>query len=170
MEVPVVALAARITRSTFGGRRSHPFVSFYASQWWATTGWIASAVCNRVATSFRTPMIPRWSCGDGLGITERLTSVKRWNQTRACLSARRDSGAAMTRVDLTATSWRKAKTLPQSSAMVVNVLETTYFVLPRFAFASTASIVTTLSLSLASSALLLVSSSFAHSVLEREKS
>ena len=38
MEVPVVALAARMTRWAVGGRRSHPFVFLSISRWAATTG------------------------------------------------------------------------------------------------------------------------------------
>ena len=87
MEDPVVALSARMTRWAVGGRRSHPFVSFSVSCWAATTGRSASAVCNRVAMSVRTPVRPRWSCGAGLRGLGRLTYVQRWNQTRARLSA-----------------------------------------------------------------------------------
>ena len=82
MEVPVVALAARMTRWAIGGRWSHPFVSFYALSWAATAGRSASAFYNRVATLVRTPMRLRWSCGAGLGGLGRLTFVQRWNQTR----------------------------------------------------------------------------------------
>ena len=96
MEVPVVELAARMARLAVGGRRSHPFVSFSALRRVETTGRSASAVCNRVATSVRTPVIPRWYCGAGMGGLGRLMSVHCWNQTRARLSARRESGAART--------------------------------------------------------------------------
>ena len=75
----------------------------------------------------------------------------------------------MTRVDLTATTCRKAKKLLQLSSMVVNVLAEACFSLPGFAFASLASMVMMISLSLDSSALLVVSYSFAHSVMELAK-
>ena len=163
-----------MTRWAVGGRRSQPFVSFSALRWAVMTGRSASAVCNRVATSVRTPVRPRWSCGVGLGGLGRLTSVQRWNQMRARLSARRESGAAMTQGDLTATACRKAKTSSQSSAMVANVSAAAVsaeacFALPGFTFASSSSIVTTLLLSLTSSASLVESASNAHSVMERAK-
>ena len=174
MEVPVMALAARMTRWAVGGRRSHPFVSFSASHWAATMGRSALTVCIRVATSVRTPVRPRWSCGDGVGGLVRFTSVHRWNQKRVRLSAQRESGAARTQGYLTATSCRKAKTSSQSSAMVANVSATAVFLeacfaLPGFTLASTASIVTTLSSPLASSALLEESASGAHYMMERAK-
>ena len=75
----------------------------------------------------------------------------------------------MTRGDLTATAWRKAKTSSKLSVMVVNVLAAACFALPGFAFASSASMVMTLSSSLASSTSLVVSSSFANSVMEQAK-
>ena len=78
-------------------------------------------MCNQAATLIRNPVRPIWSCGTGLGGVGRLTSVQRRNQTRAGLSARRENGAAMTHGDLTETAWRKAKTLSQLSAMVVNI-------------------------------------------------
>ena len=53
--------------------------------------------------------------------------------------------------------------------MVFNVLSAACFDLPGFAFASLASIMMTLLSKLASSAWLVVSSSFAHSVMERSK-
>ena len=87
----------------------------------ATTGWSASTVCSRVATSVRTSMRSRWYCGAGVGGFERFTSLHRWNQTRVRLSARRESGAARTQRDLTETACRNAKTSSQLSAMVVNV-------------------------------------------------
>ena len=120
MEVPVVALAARMTRWAVDGRRSHPFVSLSISRWAATAGRSASAVCSRVATSVRTSVRPRWSCGAGVGGFCRFTSVHSCNQTRACLSTRRESGAARTRGYLTVAAWRKAKTSLQSSAMEAN--------------------------------------------------
>ena len=101
-------------------------------------------------------------------------SVHRQNQTCARLDVQRESGAARTQGDLTATACRNAKTSSQSSAMVANVLaaavlEEACFVLPGFFvlvaavyaeacftlpgfFASAALIVTTLSPLLASSA------------------
>ena len=113
MEVPVVALAARITRWAVGWRRSHPFVSISISRWAETTGRSASDICSWVATSVRTSVRPRWSCGAGVGGFGRFTSVHCWNQTRACLSAQRENGAARTRGDLTATACRNAKTSSQ---------------------------------------------------------
>ena len=65
MEVTVIALAARMTRWAVGGRQSHPFVSLSALRWAAILGRSASAVCNRVATSVRMPVKPRWSCEAG---------------------------------------------------------------------------------------------------------
>ena len=67
---------------------------------------------------------------------------------------------------MTATARRKAKTSSQSSAMFS---EESCFALPGFALDSAASIVTTLSSSLASYALLEESASDAHSVMERSK-
>ena len=121
MEIPVVALASRMTRWAVGGRRSHPFFSFFISRWTATTGRSASSVYSRVATSVRKSVRPRWSCGAGVGGFGRFTSVHCWNQTRSHLSARRESGAARTRGDFTATDCRNAKMSLQSSAMVANV-------------------------------------------------
>ena len=87
--------------------------------------------------------------------------VQRWNQMRARLSAQRDSGAAITRGDLTATAWRKSNTLSQLSEMVVNVSAVACFALPGFAnFVSSASMVMTLSSLLSSSASLVFSPSF----------
>ena len=170
MEVPVVALAARMKRWAVGGRRSHPLVSFSASRWAETTGRRAYAGCNRVATSVRTPMRPMWSCGDGLVGVGRLMSVQRWNQTRARLSTQMESGATMTRGDLNETACRKAKTLSQSSSVVVNVSEVACFALPGFTdFASSASMAMTLSSSLSSSASLVFYPYFAHSVMEGAK-
>ena len=94
----MVVLVARMTRWDVGGRRSHPFVYFSASRWAATTGRSASVVYKRVATSFRTPLIPRWSSGAGLGGLERLTSVQRWNQTRALVRAKGEWGRDDTRL------------------------------------------------------------------------
>ena len=79
----------------------------------------------------------------------RLASIERWNQSRARLSARRESGAAMNRLDLTATAWRNTKTSSQSSAIVVNISAAAGFALLGFAFTSSASMATTLSLLLA---------------------
>ena len=170
MEVPAVALSARMTRWAVGGRESHPLVSFSASRWVATTGWSASVVCNRFATSVRTPVRPMWSCGAGLGVVGRMMYVQRRNQTRARFSARRESESAMNHEDLTAMAWRKVKTLPQSSVMVVNISAVACFALPGFAdFSSSASMVMTLSSSFLSSAFLVFSPSFAHSVMERAK-
>ena len=76
----------------------------------------------------------------------------------------------MTHGDLTATAWRKAKMLSQSSAIFVNVSAVACFALPGFAgFSSSASMVVTLSSSLSLSALLVFSPSLAHSVMERAK-
>ena len=86
MEVPVVALAARMTFWAVGGRRSHPFVYFSVTRWLELMERSASVVCNRVATSVRTPVRPRWYFGAGLGSVGRLTSIQRWNQTRVRLS------------------------------------------------------------------------------------
>ena len=76
----------------------------------------------------------------------------------------------MTRGYLTATAWRKAKTLLQSSVMVANVSAAAVsaencFALPGFAFASPASMVMTLLLALALSTLLVESTYFAHSMM-----
>ena len=90
MEVPLVALAARMTRWGVGGRRSHPFVSFFALRWAATMGWSASAVCNMVVTSVKNPMAPMWSCGAGLGSVGRLVSVQQQVQTHALLRTKRE--------------------------------------------------------------------------------
>ena len=132
MEVPVVALAARMTRWAVGGRRSHPFVSFFVSCWAATTVRSYLSVCSRVATSVRTPVRPRWSCGDGVGGLGMFTSVHSWNQTRVRLSAQRQSGAGMNHGDLIATAWRNSKTSSQLSVIVVNVSVVAYFPLPDF--------------------------------------
>ena len=132
MEVLLVALAARVTQWTVGGRWSHPLVSFSASCWVVTTGRSASVVCSRVDTLVKTPVIPMWSCGAGLGNMGRLVSVHKRNQTFTHFSARRESGVAVTHGDLTATAWRKAKTLPQSSEMVTNVLVVACFGFPVF--------------------------------------
>ena len=80
-------------------------------------------VCNLVATLLNTPVIPVWSCGTVLDGVGSLISDHRRNHTRAHFSVPRESGAAVTHSDLTATDWRKAKTSSQSSAIVVNVLE-----------------------------------------------
>ena len=92
MEAPVVLLSTEMTRWAVCGRQSHPFVSFSDSRWAATTGRSAYAVCNRVTTSVRTPVRPRWSCGAGLGGLGRLTSVHSWNQTRVLVRAKGDWG------------------------------------------------------------------------------
>ena len=92
MEVPVVALAASMTRLAVGGRRSHPFVSFSASLWAATTGRSASAVCNRVATLVRTHVRLRWSYEVGVGGLGRLMSVHCWNQTLALVRKKGEWG------------------------------------------------------------------------------
>ena len=83
MEVPVLALAIRMTRCVIGGRRSHPLVSFFALRGVGTMGRSASAVCNLVATSVRTPVRRMCSCGVGLGGVGRLMYYQRQNQTRA---------------------------------------------------------------------------------------
>ena len=145
-------------------------LSVPALHWAATTGRSASVVCNQVATSVRTPVIPMWSCGSGLGNVGRLRSAQQRSQTHARLSVRRESGAAMTHGDFTAMTWRNSKTLSQSSAMVFNVSAVACFALPGFAvFLSSALMVTTLSSSLSSSAPLEFSPSFAHSVMEQAK-
>ena len=109
-----------------------------------------------------------WSCGAGLGGVGRLTSDQRWNQTHARLSAQRESGYEMTYRDLTATAWRKAKTLSQSSVMVANISAAACFALPGFAeFVSSVLMMITLLTLLSSSASLVVSSSFAYSMMER---
>ena len=59
MEVLVVALATRMARLAVGGRRSHPFVSFSALHWAATTRGSALAVCTRFSTLVRAPVRPR---------------------------------------------------------------------------------------------------------------
>ena len=83
VEVPVVALAARMTRWAIRGRYYHPLVSFSDSRWAATKGRSASAVCTWVVTLVRMPVIPVWSCEAGLGGVRRLTSIQQQNQTRA---------------------------------------------------------------------------------------
>ena len=161
MEVPVVALATRMTRFAVGGRRSHPFVSFYASLWAAATRHSASMVCNLVATLVRTPVIPMWYCGAVLGGVGRLMSVQLRKQTRACLSARRKNRATMNRRYLTATDWRKAKTSLQLSVMVANVSAVANFALPVFVFFSSSAFTPPLlSSSLSSSSPLAVSPFF----------
>ena len=173
MEVHVVALAARMTCWAVGGRRSHPFVSFSTLHWAATTGRSASSICSRVTTLVSMRVRPRWSCGAGVDSFGRFASVRRWNQTCARLSARREGGATRTRGDFMATACKNAKTLLQLSAIVANVLATTVSAEACFAIpvvlASTASIVTTILSSLASLALLEESASDAHSVMERAK-
>ena len=110
MEVPLVALASRMTRWDICGRRSHPLVSFSASLWAATTGQSASTVCNLITTLVKIPVRTMWYCGAGLVGVGRLVSVQRRNQTRVRLSAQRDSGAKVTHGDLTAIAWRNSKT------------------------------------------------------------
>ena len=84
---------------------------------------------------------------------------------RARLSARRESGTAVTRGDLTVTAWRKAKTLSKLSAIMANVSAVAYFALPFFVvFSSSASMPPSFSLSLSSP--LALSPSFVHSVME----
>ena len=83
---------------------------------------------------------------------------------------RRESGAAMTRGELTTTAWRTAKTSSKLSAIVVNVSSEACFALPGFTnFASLASMVMTLSSLLSSSASLVVSSSFDHYLIDQAK-
>ena len=67
-------------------------------------------VYNLVATSLNTPVKPVWSCGVILVGVVRFVSDHRQNQTRAHFSARRDSGAAITRGDFTVKSLRKDNT------------------------------------------------------------
>ena len=87
---------------------------------------------------------------------------------RALGCAKRESGAAVTHGDLTATAWRKAKTTSPSSAMVANVLAVEYSALHFFVvFLSSASIPPSLSSS--SSSALAFSTSFAHYVMEQAK-
>ena len=92
MKVPLVALAARMTRLAVGGRRSYTFVFFFASRWSATTGRSASAVCNRIATSVRMSVRPRWSCGASVGGLGRFRSVHCWNQMRTLVSVKGEWG------------------------------------------------------------------------------
>ena len=140
MEVPLVSLAARMTRWAVGGRRYHPFVSFYTLRWAATMRRSASAVCNLVAMLVKTPVRPMWSCADGLGGIGRLVSVQRQNQTRAHLPAQRESGAAVTHGDSTETAWMNSKTLLKLSVVLANVSVLACFVLPIFiVFLSSAS-------------------------------
>ena len=134
MEVPLVALAARMTCWAVGGRRSHPLVSFFASRWAETAGRNASKVCYLVATSFKTLVRPVWSCGTGLGGVGRLVSAHKHNHMRMRLSVWRESGAVVTGGDLTATAWRKAKTSPKLSVMVANVSKLDCLFLPVFVF------------------------------------
>ena len=129
------------------------------------TGQSASAVCNLVTTSVRTPVKPMWSCGDVLGSVGRLVSVQRREQTNARLSERREIGDAVTCGDLNATAWREAKTLLQLSAMVANVSTMACFALPFFVVFSS-SVSTSPSL-LSSSSPLASSPSFAHYVMEQ---
>ena len=76
----------------------------------------------------------------------------------------------MTRGELTTTAWRKSKTSPKSSVMVVNVLAVACFALPGFAvFSSSALMVITLSSSLSSFSPLAFYPSFAHYVMEQAK-
>ena len=96
MEVPLVALAARMTPWDVGGRRSHSLVSFYALRCAATIGQSASAVCNLVSTSFKMSVRPVWYCNTGLGGVGRLVSAHQWNQTLARLSSQRESVAVVT--------------------------------------------------------------------------
>ena len=134
MEVLLVALATRITHWAVGGRRYHPLVSFYTLRCAATAGRSASAVCNLVAMYLKTPVRPVWYCGTVLDGVVRLVLDHRRNQTRARLSVQRESGAAVTRGDLTATTWIKSKTLSQSSAMVDKVLAVSCLFFPVLFF------------------------------------
>ena len=136
IEVPLVALSVRMSCWDLGEIRSHPLVYFPASCCAAMTGWSASAVCNLVATSVKTPVRPMWYCGAVLFGVSRLVSYHRRNQTSTCLSVQRDSGAAMTRSDLTVTAWKKSKMLSQSSVMVANVSVVDLFFFPIFFFMS----------------------------------
>ena len=104
IKVLLVALAARMTRWTVGGRRSYPFVSFSASLCEATEGWSAYIFFNFVVMSLKTPVRPVWSCGAFLDDAGRLISYHRRNQTRTRLYVQRDNGAAMTRGNFTATA------------------------------------------------------------------
>ena len=104
IKVPFVALSARMTHWTVGGRRSHTFVSFSASRYGATEGWSASLFFNLVVTSLKTPVRPVWSCGVVLDKVGRLISDHRRNQTRTRLYVQRDNGEAMTSGNFTATA------------------------------------------------------------------
>ena len=136
MEVPLVAIIAGMTCWAVGGRQSHPLVSFPTLLCAATTEWSASAVCNLVATSLKTPARPVWSCGADLDGVGRLVLDHQLNQTRVNLSARRESGAAVNCSDLNAMDWRKAKTSPQLSEMVANVSVVAWLFFTVFFFLS----------------------------------
>ena len=73
IEILLVALVARMTRWSVGGRRSHPLVSFSALRCEAITGRIASEFFNLVATSRKTPVRPVWYCGAVLADARRLS-------------------------------------------------------------------------------------------------
>ena len=121
IEVYLVVLAARMTLWALGGIRSHPLVYFPASCCAVMTGRSDSVVCNLVAVSLKTPVRPMWYCGEVLVGVVRFVSDHRQKQTSICFSAQRESGAAMTRGDLTVTAWKKSKTSSQLSVMVANI-------------------------------------------------
>ena len=104
IEVPLVALAARMTRWAVGGRRFHPFVYFSASHCVARTGWSASAFFSLVVKSLKTHVRPVWFCGAVLDGSGRFFPNHRQNQTRALFSTCRYIGVAMTRDDFTYTA------------------------------------------------------------------
>ena len=92
-----------------------------------------SAVFSFVATSVKTPVRPMWSFGAGLGGVVRLVSVQLIEpDARTLVHSKRESGEAVTCGDLTATAWRKPKTLSQSSMMVTNVSAVACFIFPIF--------------------------------------
>ena len=89
---------------------------------------------------------------------------------RTLVQVKRESGATVTRGDLTATAWRKAKKLSQLYAMVANVSAMACFSLPFFIiFSSSASTPTLLSSLLSLYSPLASLPSFAHYMMEQEK-
>ena len=79
-------------------------------------------VGNLVGQDARETHVVLWGRLGRQGGGRGVMSFQRRNQTRACLYAKRESGASVTRGDLTVAAWRKSKTLLQLSAMVANVL------------------------------------------------
>ena len=88
IEVPLVALAARMTQWIVGGRRSHPFVSFSASRCAETKGWGTSEFFNLVVILLKTTVRPVCYCWALLDDAGRLISDRRRNQTRAFVHAK----------------------------------------------------------------------------------